>query len=91
MFITLDQTETIVHCNEFLFLDVMPLRVNMMDIEELVRSTASHNQQQGQELEAETAAASSPEMIMSKRGPSTCINSCLGGGQTFVRCKSMCH
>jgi hypothetical protein len=26
-----------------------------------------------------------------KRGPGVCINSCLTGGMTFVRCKSMCH
>ena len=26
-----------------------------------------------------------------KRGPGTCINSCLTGGMSFVRCKSMCH
>lgn len=26
-----------------------------------------------------------------KRGPGMCINSCLTGGMSFVRCKSMCH
>lgn len=26
-----------------------------------------------------------------KRGPGMCINSCLSGGMSFVRCKSMCH
>jgi len=26
-----------------------------------------------------------------KRGPGSCINSCLTGGMSFVRCKSMCH
>jgi len=26
-----------------------------------------------------------------KRGPGSCINSCLSGGMSFVRCKSMCH
>ena len=26
-----------------------------------------------------------------KRGPGMCINNCLTGGMTFVRCKSMCH
>ena len=34
---------------------------------------------------------STSSIEMSKRGPSVCINSCLSGGQTFVRCKSMCH
>jgi hypothetical protein len=29
--------------------------------------------------------------MTSKRGPGLCINSCLTGGMTFVRCKSMCH
>lgn len=26
-----------------------------------------------------------------KRGPGMCINNCLTGGMSFVRCKSMCH
>ena len=26
-----------------------------------------------------------------KRGPGSCINSCLGSAMSFVRCKSMCH
>ncbi|KAK2149909.1 hypothetical protein LSH36_432g02037 [Paralvinella palmiformis] len=26
-----------------------------------------------------------------KRGPTSCINNCLTGGMSFVRCKSMCH
>lgn len=28
---------------------------------------------------------------MSKRGPGTCINSCMTGGMSFIRCKSMCN
>ena len=42
--------------------------------------------------EAAEAVPSSPRYLEPvKRGPGGCINSCLGGGMSFVRCKSMCH